>query len=158
MDDACVSPSWRSQAGLPPALNEYNGRQTATIQPFTIWAQMDTIFIRELRLPAWIGLYKHEKIAPQLVEIDIEMALPTDAVFQTHKVRDTIDYGVVCEKIRKMLSGERFGLVESLAARIAQIVIDDFKSPNVIVSITKLGVLKDAKRVGVRIERSRPDE
>jgi len=119
---------------------------------------MDTIFIRELRLPAWIGLYKHEKIAPQLVEIDIEMALPTDAVFQTHKVRDTIDYGVVCEKIREMLANERFGLVESLAARIAQIAIDEFKSPKVVVSITKLGVLKDAKRVGVRIERVRPNE
>jgi dihydroneopterin aldolase len=70
-------------------------------------------------------------------------------------VRDTIDYGVVCEKVREMLNGERFGLVESLAARIAQILIDDFKSPKVVISITKLGVLKDAKRVGVRVERSR---
>ena len=118
-------------------------------------ASMDTIFIRELRLPAWIGLYTHEKISQQTVEIDIEMGLPNDAVFETHKVRDTIDYGVVCEKVREMLNRERFGLVESLAARIAQILIDDFKSPKVVISITKLGVLKDAKRVGVRVERSR---
>jgi dihydroneopterin aldolase len=114
---------------------------------------MDIIFIRELRLPAWVGLYKHEKVAQQTVEIDIEMGLPNDTVFRTHRVRDTIDYGVVCEKIREMLNKERFGLVESLAARIAQIIIDEFKSPRVVVSITKLGVLKDAKRVGVRIER-----
>ena len=116
---------------------------------------MDTIFVRELRLPAWIGLYKHEKIAQQVVEIDLEMGLPDDKVFQTHKVRDTIDYGVVCQKIRVILDNERFGLVESLAERIALLIIAEFNSPRVVVSITKLGVLKDAKRVGVRIERSK---
>jgi 7,8-dihydroneopterin aldolase/epimerase/oxygenase len=116
---------------------------------------MDFIFIRELRLAAWIGLYKHEKAAQQTVEIDIEMGLPNDTVFQSHKVRDTIDYGVVCETIRTLLNHERFGLVESMAAHIARIIIDDFHSPKVVVSVTKLGVLKDAKRVGVRIERTK---
>ena len=56
---------------------------------------MDTVFIRQLRLPAWIGLYRHEKIAPQTIEIDLEVDLPGNAVFKTGKVSDTIDYGVV---------------------------------------------------------------
>jgi len=116
---------------------------------------MDFIFIRELRLPAWIGLYKHEKVAQQTIELDIEIGLPGDTVFRSGKVRDTIDYGVVSERIRAILDSERFGLVESLAERIAKLLIDEFKSPKVTVNITKLGVLKDAKRVGVRIERSR---
>ena len=116
---------------------------------------MDIIFIREMRLPAWIGLYKHEKVAQQTIELDIEIGLPGDTVFRSGKVRDTIDYGVVSERIRAILDSERFGLVESLAERIAKLLIDEFKSPKVTVNITKLGVLKDAKRVGVRIERSR---
>ena len=82
---------------------------------------MDYVFIRELRLPAWIGLYRHEKVAPQTVELDLEFGLPGDSVFQTGKVRDTIDYGVVCERIRSILEVERFGLVETLADRIAGI-------------------------------------
>jgi len=116
---------------------------------------LDTIFIRQLRLQAWIGLYRHEKIAPQTIEIDLEIALPGDAVFKTRKVADTIDYGVVVEHVRALLTKERFGLVENLAERIAGLLLQDFKSPRVKVSIAKLGVLREAQRVGVTIERSR---
>jgi 7,8-dihydroneopterin aldolase/epimerase/oxygenase len=116
---------------------------------------MDWIFIRELRLPAWIGLYKHEKVAPQTIEIDLEIALPGDAVFRTGRVKDTIDYGVVSEMLKVLLAKEKFGLVESLAEHIAQKIIEEFNAPRVNVCITKLGVLREAKRVGVRIERAK---
>jgi len=116
---------------------------------------MDAIFIRELRLEAWIGLYRHEKIAPQTIELDLEIALPGDAVFHTGKVSDTVDYGVVVERIRGVLAQEKFGLVESLAERIARLVLDEFRCPRVKLSIAKLGVLREVKRVGVTIERSR---
>mgnify|MGYP003861621573 CR=1 FL=1 len=49
---------------------------------------MNTIFIRELRLPAWIGLYAHEKIAPPTIEIELDMQLASDEVFRSGKVRD----------------------------------------------------------------------
>ena len=117
---------------------------------------LDAVFIRQLRLQAWIGLYRHEKIAPQTIEIDLEIALPSDGtVFRTGKVADTIDYGVVVERIRALLVGERFGLVESLAERVANTILGEFRSPRVRVSVAKLGVLRDAKQVGVSIERSR---
>jgi 7,8-dihydroneopterin aldolase/epimerase/oxygenase len=114
---------------------------------------LDTVFIRQLRLPAWIGLYRHEKIAPQTIEIDLEVDLPGNAVFKTGKVSDTIDYGVVVEHIRALLAKERFGLVENLAERIAGLLLEDFKSPRVKVSVAKLGALREAQRVGVTIER-----
>ncbi len=53
------------------------------------------------------------------------------------------------------LREERFGLVEKLAERIAAVLMQEFKSPQVKVSLTKCGVLREAKRVGVQIERSR---
>jgi dihydroneopterin aldolase len=117
---------------------------------------LDTIFIRQLRLQAWIGLYRHEKVTPQTIELELEIALPpSGAVFRTRKVADTIDYGEVVEHIRALLTKERFGLVENLAERIAGLILQDFKSPHVKVSVAKLGVLRDAQRVGVTIERSR---
>ncbi len=85
----------------------------------------------------------------------LEIALPRDAVFRTGKVADTIDYGVVVAQLRVLLAKERFGLVESLAERIADLILEDFKSPRVKVSVAKLGVLREAKQVGVTIERSR---
>jgi dihydroneopterin aldolase len=116
---------------------------------------MDSIFIRELRLPAWIGVYKHEKLAQQSVELDLEICVPGDKVFETGRVQDTIDYGSVVKRLKLLLAEERFGLIEKLADRVARVVLDEFKSPRVVVSVTKLGVLKEAKRVGVRLERSR---
>jgi dihydroneopterin aldolase len=116
---------------------------------------LDAVFIRQLRLQAWIGLYRHEKIAPQTIELDLEIALPQGSpVFRTGKVADTIDYGVVVEHIRALVAKERFGLVESLAERIAGSILAEFASPRVRVSIAKLGVLRDARQVGVVIERS----
>ena len=114
---------------------------------------MDTIFIRELRLPAWIGLYRHEKIAPQTIEIDLEIGLPGEQAFASGKVADTIDYAVVVREIRQLLDSERFGLVESLAERVARLILEQFHAPRVKVAITKLGVLREAKRVGIMIER-----
>jgi len=117
-------------------------------------SQLDAVFIRQLRLQAWIGLYRHEKIAPQTIEIELEIALPSGAVFKSGKVADTIDYGVVVEHVRAILAKERFGLVESLAERIAASILAEFKSPHVKVSIAKLGVLREARQVGVSIERT----
>ena len=117
---------------------------------------MDVVFVRQLRLQAWIGLYRHEKIAPQTIELDLEIALPAGgAVFKSGRVADTIDYGVVVERIRTLLTKERFGLVESLAERIADTILREFNSPRVKVSIAKLGVLREAQRVGVTIERGK---
>ena len=116
---------------------------------------MDFIFIRELRLPAWIGVYKYEKLAQQTVELDLEIGLPGDAVFATGRIQDTIDYGAVVKRIKSVLAEERFGLVEKLAERVAQLVLEEFHSPRIKVSVTKCGVLRDAKRVGASIERSR---
>jgi len=117
---------------------------------------LDIVFIRQLRLQAWIGLYRHERVAPQTIEIDLEIALPAGtAVFKTQKVADTVDYGVVVERIRALLAKERFGLVENLAEHIAELILKDFKTSRVKVSIAKLGVLRDARHVGVTIERSR---
>lgn len=115
---------------------------------------MDTIFIRELRLQAWVGLYEHEKIAPQTIEIDVEFGVPGDAVFRSGRVLDTIDYSQVVVRLRALLEKEHFVLIETLAERIARLIIGDFGSPKVTVSVTKLGVVKGAGRVGVTIERT----
>jgi 7,8-dihydroneopterin aldolase/epimerase/oxygenase len=116
---------------------------------------MDIIFLRELRLDARIGIYKREKTVTQKVELDLDIALPDDRVFQSGKVADTIDYAVVIERIRALLVEQHYGLVETLAERVAQILLADFHAPWVRVSIAKIGAQRDARRVGVIVERGR---
>ncbi len=47
---------------------------------------MDIVFIRGLRVDAQIGIYRRERTTTQPVEIDLEMALPTNRVFTSGKV------------------------------------------------------------------------
>ena len=115
---------------------------------------MDIIFLREIRLDARIGIYKREKSITQTVELDLDMALPDDRVFKSGKVADTIDYAVVVERIRAALVERHYGLVESLAEHVAQIILEEFHAPWVRVSIAKVGAQRSARRVGVVIERS----
>ena len=116
---------------------------------------MDIIFLREIRLDARIGIYKREKTITQTVEIDLDIALPDERVFKSGKVADTIDYAVVIERIRAVLVEQHYGLVESLAEHIAEILLAEFHSPWVRVSIAKIGAQRSARRVGVVIERGK---
>jgi dihydroneopterin aldolase len=114
---------------------------------------MDIIFLREIRLDARIGIYKREKAITQTVELDLELALPDERVFKSGKVGDTIDYALVIERLRGALIEQHYGLVETLAERVAQIILTEFHAPWVRVSIAKLGAQPNVRRVGVVIER-----
>ena len=94
-----------------------------------------------------------EELLDTLDETDI--ALPTERVFASGKVADTVDYAVLVGRIRAELAERRFGLVEELAAFVAALVLDEFHAPWVRVSVAKLGILKDVRLVGVTIERGK---
>ncbi len=117
---------------------------------------MDSILIRDLRVEVLIGIHRRERHAAQTVSLDLDIGLPGAKVFATDRVADTIDYEQVVLRIRALAASGHFRLVETFAERIARLLIDDFAAPWVQVSAAKLGVLPNAKLVGVRIERKRP--
>jgi len=114
---------------------------------------MDSILFRDLRVEALIGIYKRERHAPQTVSIDLDIGLPGIAVFASDKVADTIDYARVAIRIKALAGSGHFRLVETLAEHIAKLLLEDFGAPWVKVSVAKIGILANAKFVGVAIER-----
>ncbi len=114
---------------------------------------MDAILIRDLRVEALIGIHKRERHVKQTVSVDLDIGLPGEAVFASDKVADTIDYEQVALRIRGLAGSGHFRLVETFADRVAALLIKDFGAPWVKVSASKLGVLANAKLVGVQIER-----
>ena len=113
---------------------------------------MDTIFISDFRVDILIGVYDWEQKVPQKVQFDLEIALP-GRKSPSDQLGDTIDYAAVVARIEASLAQNRFGLLENLAEHIAQLVMREFRSPWVKVSVTKLAALKNVKRLGVTIER-----
>jgi len=116
---------------------------------------MDTIFINDLRLDILIGVYDWERKVPQTVQLDLEIGIPDTGRPRTDRIGETIDYSKVVARIIAALKENRFLLVERLAEHIAQLVMTEFRSPWVKVSVTKLAALKDVKRVGITIERGK---
>ena len=114
---------------------------------------MDSILVRDLRVEVLIGIHKRERYVPQTVSIDLDIGIPGTTVFASDKVADTIDYEQVALRIQKLASSGHFKLVETFADRIAKLLMDDFKAPWVKVSAAKIGILPNAKFVGVSIER-----
>jgi dihydroneopterin aldolase len=117
---------------------------------------MDAIVIRDLRVEALIGIHRRERHVLQTVSIDLEIGVPGSAVFTSDQVADTIDYEQVALRIRALASSGHFRLVETFADRIAALLLNDLGAPWVKVSAAKVGILANAKFVGVTIERRRP--
>ena len=116
---------------------------------------MDSILVRDLRVEVLIGIHKRERYVAQTVSIDLDIGLPGSAVFKSDKVADTIDYEQVALKIRALAGSGHFKLIETFAERIAALLTEEFKAPWVKVSAAKIGILPNAKSVGVSIERKR---
>lgn len=115
---------------------------------------MDIIFLHEVRIDTLIGVYEWERQAPQTLQLDMELGIPDSRACKTDNIADTIDYGVVVERLRETLAEQHFLLLEALAEHIAHIIMNEFGSPWVKLSVAKLGMLRGVKRVGVTIERA----
>src|SRR5512135_2412118 len=114
---------------------------------------MDTIVIRDLRVDVLIGIHKRERYVPQIVSIYLDIGIPATKVFASDKVADTIDYEQVSIRIKALGASQHFRLVETFADRIAKLLLEDFKAPWVRVTASKIGILPNAKFVGVSIQR-----
>lgn len=114
---------------------------------------MDVIFISDLRLDLLIGVYDRERVVPQAVQFDLEVALPGRKAAQSDQLADTLDYAAIVARIEASLRERRFSLLERVAEHIADLVLREFGAPWVKVSVTKLAPLRNVKRLGVTIER-----
>jgi len=114
---------------------------------------MDTIFIRELTVETVIGIYDWEREIKQSVSFDLEMASDVARAAISDSVDDTLNYKAVCKRVIEFVEASEFQLVETLAERVAQLIISEFDVPWLRVRVNKRGALRDAKDVGVIIER-----
>ncbi len=114
---------------------------------------MDKIFINDLRIDTVIGIYDWERKIRQPVNIDLEMAADIRRAASSDAIEDTLDYKGVAKRLIGFVTDAEFQLVETLAERIAAIVIDEFSVSWVRVRLSKPGALRGSRDVGVDIVR-----
>lgn len=115
---------------------------------------MDIVYLRDLKVDCVIGVYDWERRVRQALYIDIDMATDIRKAAASDGIQDTLDYKAVSKRIQQFVGDSSFQLVETLAEKIAGMVLQEFPVPWVRVRINKKGAVRNADAVGVVIERS----
>lgn len=118
-------------------------------------APLDLIFIEGFTGQTVIGIHDSELHRPQLLRIDVTAGTPRSRACDTDSIADTIDYGVVRERLQRLLQDHGVTLLESFAEKVAELLVGDFGAYWVRVVVTKPNKFDDVEGVGVAIERRR---
>lgn len=83
----------------------------------------DVIAIEALRVDCVVGVYPHEREAPQPLEIDVELTLDTTRAGTSQRLRRTVDYAAVASQIAFLLQHARFHLLETAAHALLRFLL-----------------------------------
>jgi len=114
---------------------------------------MDTVFISDLRVDAVIGIFDWERHIRQTLVVDLEVATDCAAAAATDDLAQAVDYKALSKRIVTFLKEGQFALVETAAERTAGMLREEFGLPWLRLRLHKPGALRDARDVGVEIER-----
>jgi len=114
---------------------------------------VDIIYISDLRIETVIGIFDWERKIKQVVILDIEMAGDCRKAAENDDVEDTVNYKSVAKRLIEFVGESKFRLVETLAERCAQTIMEEYRVPWVRLRLNKQGALRGARDVGVVIER-----
>jgi len=114
---------------------------------------MDIVYLRDLRIDTVIGIYDWERRTRQTVILDLEMGSDVARAAATERIEDALNYKAVAKRLIQFVGESDFQLVETLAERCAEIILEEFDVPWVRLSLNKKGAVRGATDVGVIIER-----
>jgi len=114
---------------------------------------MDIVYIRELEVRTIIGIFDWEREQRQVVSLDLEMGSDVAAAATTDTIENALDYKAVAKRLIDFIEKSDFFLVETLAERVSDIVVNEFSVPWVKLRLGKPGAVTGSKDVGVIIER-----
>ena len=117
----------------------------------------DRIFLHGLTTECIIGFIDWERRVRQTVVLDIELPVDCRRASLTDEVADTLDYKKVAKRVLAYVAASEFKLVETLAHRVALLVLEEFAVEWVRVVLNKPGAIRHSRDVGVVIERTRAD-
>lgn len=83
----------------------------------------DLVSLRGLRVLGTHGVLDEEQVRAQPFEIDVDVEADLAAAGRSDDLKDTLDYGALCEQIAAVVAGEHVALLEHLAQRIADVVL-----------------------------------
>lgn len=119
----------------------------------------DLIEVRGLKLKGRLGVTPEERAAPQPVVISVAVRTDTRLASATDDLSATLDYDGIVRRISTIVSDEEFQLIETLADRVARLLLSDKRAQDCWVRVAKPAapLSEDVDEVAVEITRDRQE-
>ena len=117
----------------------------------------DMITLTGLRASAFHGVLEHERANGQLFLIDVVVHLSLREAGASDELAETIDYGELAERIVRAVESDPVDLIETVAERVAALVLEYPRASLVRVTVHKPSapIAVPFDDVGVTITRGR---
>jgi dihydroneopterin aldolase len=121
---------------------------------------LDRISVRGMLFLGRHGVSPDERLEPQPFEVDVDMRKDLSRASATDELSDTIDYSALLTLVGRIVEGNSFRLLESLAATIAEAVLGESDAVEVEVRVRKprAPLPGPFETVEVAISRTRQDQ
>jgi dihydroneopterin aldolase len=119
------------------------------------------VFVRDMVLPASIGIYPHEHRDRQRVRVNVDLAVDDETaavggIVGPDELNRVVNYEKIVVAVRAIVGSGHTRLVETLAERIAEACLLDTRVRTARIRVEKLDIFEDAISAGVEVERARP--
>jgi dihydroneopterin aldolase len=111
------------------------------------------MFVRDLVLDAFVGVHAFEREARQRIRINLAMDVIDRPGAAGDRLDNVVNYEDIVVGVRALVAERHVNLIETLAERIAALVLEDRRVRKVAVRVEKLDIFHDAAGVGIEIVR-----
>jgi dihydroneopterin aldolase len=115
-----------------------------------------TIFVKDIHLRCIIGVRPRERTRAQPVRISVSLSVDFPSPAAADAIEETVDYSALHTRIVALAEGSSFGLIETLAHRVADLCLADPRASSVEVTVEKPRALRGRALAGVTVVRERP--
>ena len=117
----------------------------------------DSIHLSGIEVFAFHGVLAEEAEKGQAFLIDVEVGLDLSRAGDTDDLADTLDYGALAQTVHDVAATDRWNLIERVATRVAESILEDPRAETVVVTVHKPGapIGVGFSDVSITVRRSR---
>lgn len=113
----------------------------------------DYIVLTGLKVSCIIGIFDWEREQKQDVVIDLKFPGDIRKASLRDHIDDTVDYKKIAKTTIAFVEKSRFHLVETLAERLAELLLKNFHLAEIDLTVSKPGAIRGSQNVGIQIHR-----
>src|SRR3989338_3788711 len=132
---------------------ELNKPTKGLIQYYLKIINRDKIIIKDLEIDCIVGVRKRERKEKQKILVTVEIFTNIEKAAKSSNIKDTINYSSIIKNIKKLITGKKYLLLETMAEDVAKLILKDKKANKARVLVKKPKAVPKGKYAAVEICR-----